>query len=138
MKYANICGAPAAIVQYRGEQHCFLFNGYAMFALEDIFGGNTYHEKMGERSAKGLDALLTVATTLAEQGELARRTAGYDHRKIMTKDDWGAPQMLQPADIFALKTGCLRSINLGFTQEVSDKDEEIDLGLLELQKKRSL
>lgn len=137
MKYANICGAKAAIVNYRGEQHCFLFNGYAMFALDDIFGGSGYHEKIGERSEEGLDALLTVATTLAEQGELARRAAGYDHHKVVAKEDWGAPQMLQPADIFALKAGCVDAINLGYTQQVSDEDEEIDLGLLELQKKRN-
>lgn len=136
MRYANIGGAKAAIVNYRGEEHYFLFNGMGMFALEDMFGGKEYLDRVNENSAEGLNTLVAVATVLSEQGELARREIGLDKKKIMSKADWGAPLMLQPRDIYSLRTGCIDAVNLGYMQEVSDGDEEVDLGLVELQKKR--
>lgn len=41
-----------------------------------------------------------------------------------------------PHDIVLLRTTCMDAITLGYDQDLKNDDEEIDLGLLELQKKR--
>lgn len=136
MKIASIGSARAAIVEHQGKTFYFMFNGLAMFALEDTFGGKEYLEKLRENTAEGLSALLQVSAILAEQGELARREMGYTPTELPTQSNFGIPALLHPIDILTLRNGCIGAINLGYTREISNEDEEIDLGLIELQKKR--
>lgn len=135
MKVANIGAARAALVIYRNAEFYFLFNGSALFAIRDRYSRD-FHKLIIEDSEAGLEALLEISLILAEQGELARREIGLDKREIPAKEWWGTPTLLQPHAMNALRTGCTDAISLGYDREVTDKDEEIDLGLIELSKKK--
>lgn len=136
MKIANIGGAKAAIVEFRKKEYYFLFNGMALFALEDAFGNSEYFDRITQKTAEGNADLISMSAILAMQGELARRELGLSPKEDITEKEFGTPLTLQPMDILALRNGCVEAVNLGYTREVKDEDEEVDLGLIELQKKR--
>jgi hypothetical protein len=137
MKIAHIGLAKAVAIEIAGNEHYLLYNGAAMFTINDKYGESEFWKKMSENNADGLKTLIDVTVILAEQGELARRDIKLEPRKIITKKEIGSPVTMTPKRIFVLRQGCLDAINLGWEQEVPEDTEEIDLGLLELQKKRN-
>lgn len=139
MKIANIGGAKAAMYELKNETYYLLFNGIALFALQDKFG--TIDAIMdflnSELNEEYINNLIDVAIILSEQGELARREIHLEPKEILSKDNFGNMTFIMPIDIMMLRNRCADAIVIGYSREVRDDDEEIDLGLLELQKKRN-
>lgn len=133
MKIANIGGVRAVVFNYKGSDCHLLYNVAAMFQVQDEFGAD-FLDKLNAREKDGILVMLRMLAVMAEQGELARRDIGLDRQEI---PEFEATFLkLQPVDIAELYTACVNAVNLGSLREVSDEDEEIDLGLAELQKKR--
>lgn len=115
-----------------GQDYYLAFNGAAMFAFEDAFGGsNAYFEQTASGDGDTLEAVCTATAILAEQGELARRALGYDKGPIPTKE--ALMTCSTPADIlFRLRPATLTAIMAGYGREV-ENDKDVDLDLVELE-----
>lgn len=118
-------------VELFGAKYALCLNAAAMFEIEDQIGTDAI-EKAGKTSSEGLDALSMMAAIMMEQGELVRRYMGYDPGKILSAT--AIRLMLTPADVLVLREKVIRAYLRGFGREI-DQDDEIDLGLTELQKK---
>jgi len=136
MKIANINCAKALIVEYEGKEYSFLFNGAAMFTIEERFGIKDLAEKFSLPGKEGLEVLEVVCNELSLQGSLGRVYVGLPASDVFEVHLQITP-LLTPAKHVQLKTVCVDAMNLGYGREVHEDDEEIDLGLQELQKKRS-
>lgn len=106
------------------------FTVEAMFQIQDKFGGSgELVEAIRDGGREGFHAACCAATILAEQGELARRSLGYDPGPMADAEAIAAS--MTPSDIPALKTAIPAALSLGYGRDVEAEDE-IDLGLAEL------
>lgn len=117
-------------IEIGGQEYYLLYNGAAMFAIDD--GGNI-SDRLWDTSAAGFDWICQAVAVLAEQGELARRYMGYDKGPLLTAD--AVKALTMPIDIIQLRQAVFRAVMAGYGREIKDDDQEIDLGLVELQKK---
>lgn len=116
-----------------GTEYHLLFNGYAMFAAQDMFENRQLGEIVQDNTAEGFVNLCRVFCLLAEQGELARRYEGYD--KGETPDEERLRAAVMPYDVITMRQSVLEALMRGYKRDVPE--EETDLGLAELQKKRT-
>lgn len=114
-----------------GTEYHLLFNGYAMFAAQDMFENRQLGEIVQDNTAEGFVNLCRVFCLLAEQGELARRYEGYDRGE--TPDEERLRAAVMPYDVIAMRQSVLEALMRGYKRDVPE--EETDLGLAELQKK---
>lgn len=106
-----------------------------MFQLEELFGGlkETLEAGAGNDRESFL-ASCRAAAVLAEQGELARRHMGYDPTPLAGPGDIAATTA--PSDIPALKLAVSAAITLGLGREIEPENDEVDLGLAELNEQK--
>ena len=71
-----------------------------------------------------------VLEILARQGELARRAVGLEPREMLKRDG------LEFAITMPVRSACMDAIVVGTEREIPDDTDEIDLILVEQQKKR--
>lgn len=110
-----------------------LLNGQALFDLYDKFGTDGFLTDALEGSGKqSFEAVCTFLAKLSEQGELWRRWQGMERGPILP-EAWFRVH-LAPRDVAAAKRAILEAVRLGFARE-AEEPHDIDLGLLELQKK---
>lgn len=103
----------------------------AMFRLQEEFGGVAeLLDAVQDNSRDGFAAACKTAAILAEQGELGRRSLGYDPEPMVGADVLAAT--LTPGDMAALKLAIPAAISLGFGREVEPENNEVDLYLAEL------
>ena len=103
----------------------------AMFQLDEQFGSmKGLVDEVQDGGRKGFAAACRVAAILAEQGELARRSLGYDPEPIASADEIMAS--MSPSDIIPLKLAIPAAISLGYGREVEPESDEIDVGLAKL------
>lgn len=119
-----------------GRERYLCFTVEAMFQLEEAFGGTTaLTDAMGKNTREGLGAVCKAAAVLAEQGELARRELGYDPEPIPDAAVVSA-SIVHPADLARLRSAVVSAITLGIGREVEPENDEIDLGLADLDKQK--
>lgn len=119
-----------------GKTRYLAFTGEALFAIRDTFGGaEALLEAVKPDTRDSFKNLCTAAALLAEQGELARRAMGYDSEPITTAAE--LERVVMPSDIIALKMAIPRALALGFGREVEPENNEVDLGLAELNQKKT-
>ncbi len=122
----------AVKIELAGRERYLCFTVEAMFQVEERFGGaGNLMEALGAGGREGFAAACGAAAILAEQGELARRSLGYDPEDLADEQAIvGYP--MSPSELAALTEGIARAIALGYGREVEPEDDEIDLGLAEL------
>ena len=127
----------AAKMTVAGVTYYLVFDGEAMFALRDIYGGTQLAlEAIEPDTREGFAATCAIAALLAERGELLRRRLGYDLGTIPEKDDFLLA--VRPFEIVTLKRAIMTAIELGYGREVtSPGGDEIDEGLAELNQKKT-
>lgn len=124
----------AVKITLAGQDYYLTFNGAAMFAFEDAFGGsNAYFELSGQPGRAGFEAVCKAVSILAEQGELARRSLGYDKGPLPQADQIMA--LASPMDALTLRKAALDAVLAGYGREV-ESGEDVDIGLLELERKK--
>ena len=122
----------AVKINLAGAERYLAFTGEAMFAIKDEFGGaSELLSAMNADSREGYAATCKAAAILAEQGELARRHMGYTPADIVDADEIAS----SPSEYMTVKAAIPVAIALGYGREIKDEDEEVDLVLVELQKK---
>ena len=112
-----------------------VFNGAAMFDIEEAFGSSTEMiDRINLKGKVGLENLSKAIGILAEQGELVRRYYGYDSQEIPKENM--IKVMIGPADIPELRYAVVNAVTIGYGREITD-EEETDLGLIELSQKKT-
>ncbi|MDE7054493.1 MAG: hypothetical protein K2O84_06710 [Oscillospiraceae bacterium] len=118
-----------------GRDRYLAFSVDAMFLLEELFGGiQELIDAVSANSREGFRAACQAATVLAEQGELARRHMGYDAGPIPSADEIAATT--DPSGIAPLKMAITSAISLGFGREIDPENDEVDIGLAELNEQK--
>lgn len=114
-----------------GRVRHLCFTVEAMFQIQEQFGGAAeLVTAMQDGGRDGFSATCRAAAILAEQGELARRSLGYDPEPIADAEAIAAG--LDPASAMALKLVIPAAISLGYGREVEPENDEVDLVLAEL------
>lgn len=114
-----------------GRERYLAFTVEAMFQLEERFGGTQeLIEAVSANSREGFLAACQAVAVLAEQGELARRHMGYDSAPMPSAEDIASTTA--PSGIPELKMAVTSAIALGFGREIDPENDEVDLGLAEL------
>ena len=118
-----------------GRERYLVFTVEAMFQMEELFGGTAeLIDAVMTNSREGFQAACQAAAILAEQGELARRHMGYDPAPVLSADDIYATAA--PSSLPGLKMAVTSAITLGFGREIVPEDDEVDLGLAELNEQK--
>ena len=119
-----------------GKEYYLVFNAAAKFALDELCGDQSIVEITQPNTKEAHEFLFKAVAILAEQGELVRRRLGYDKVEMLKEDD--LPLLLTPIEIMGLKTALYQAVAIGYGREIKDDRQEVDLVLLELQKKTEL
>ena len=127
----------AVKIELAGRTRYLCFTVEAMFQIQEQFGGpGELMDALKDGGRTGFSAGCKAAAILAEQGELVRRSLGYEPEPIADEDAIAA--LTAPSSVMKLKLAIPSAISLGYGREVED-DDEVDRGLAELnaQKKRT-
>ena len=116
-------------------QHLYLcLNGQALFDLYDKFGTKGFiTDPLKGSGKKSFEAVCYYLFKLSEQGELYRRWQGQTHGPVLTEQFFRVH--LAPRDVYRAKDAIVTTIRIGFARE-AEEEHDVDLGLVELQKKR--
>lgn len=117
--------------EWQGKTYHLLYNGRAMFAARDALGDQDIIAALTQPGAAGMQATVQAFCILAEQGELVRRMDGHAHGSIPDADDVAA--RIMPDELIELQQAVVNAVMRGYHRD--QPEEEIDLGLAELQKK---
>ncbi len=118
-----------------GRERHLCFTAEAMFQLQERYGGSSeLLELVQANTREGFTAACQAAAILAEQGELARRSMGYDPEPMASAEAIAATT--SPSGIAALKLAIPAAISLGYGREVKPENDEVDLGLAELSEQK--
>lgn len=119
-----------------GEERQLNYSIEVMFNMTEKFGNiQRALEIIEQDSLAAFDAVRWFAVQMANDAELCRRDAGYEPRPMLTMD--AIKPRIKPLDYEILKGNVVDAIALGYRKEIrSDENEEVDLGLAELQAKK--
>lgn len=121
--------------EFNGTTYHLLLNGAALFDIYDQFGseGSVFDPIKGN-DRESFEAICWYLDKLAEQGELYRRFEGQTPRPLPRDDEFRT--CLSPHDVTRARSTINEAIAAGFLQEeAGEPPKEVDLGLLELEKK---
>lgn len=122
-------------IDLAGRTRYLAFTVEAMFQIQEIFGGTgELIEAIRENTRESFEAACKAAAILAEQGELVRRGLGYDQEPITDAETIAAT--MTPGEIAAIKVAITSAMALGYGREIEPGDDEIDLGLAELNEQK--
>lgn len=117
-----------------GTTYHLLLNGAALFNIYDQFGADiSVLDPIKGKDRECFEAVCWYLEELATQGELYRRREGLDVGPIPDASMFQV--CLAPLDVPRARTAIQTAIAAGFGREESEKPKEIDLGLLEIEKK---
>lgn len=109
------------------------YNGAAMFAIWDRYGRDALN-LLQQFTPEGRRCLIGATLIMAEQGELLRRYYGYQATEMLAAKDVEALQSL--TEQLQLRAAILEQIVEDTHRSVTGEWHDIDLGLLELQRKK--
>ena len=120
-----------------GNTYHLVMNAAALFDCYDKFGdkGELLDRIIGT-SRESFDATVWMLVKLCQQGELLRRYQGEDPGPMLTVEE--AAKTMSPLDLTSARGAIREAFFSGFDREIEDEEEEIDLGLVELQKKTGI
>ena len=118
-----------------GEERQLNYSVEVMFNMTDKFG--SISKALEAIDAGGKECFETVrwfAVQMANDAELCRRAEGYDARPMITPE--AITLRMRPVDFELLTAAVVDAISLGYRRE-TEQDEEVDLGLAELNAKKA-
>lgn len=141
-----------ATFSFRGKSYGLLYNAVAMFEIQDEFyqKGDIFEILKNEKefyddegkvlrkekllgNLESMKICCRIAEILSIQSANVRAGMGYQRPNVL--DAESLCSQLSVMEYMRLKGIVLSAINLGLMQETAGEDDEVDLGLLELQKK---
>lgn len=123
--------------ELNGQTYHLLMNAAALFDCYDKFGdkGGILDHIIGT-TRESFDATVWILVKLCQQGELLRRYQGEVPLPMLSVDE--ATKTMSPLDLTRARAAIREAFFSGFDRETKSEEEEIDLGLLELQKKTGI
>ena len=117
-----------------GTEYYFLYDGDAIFRIQDEFGPGILPE-LSLRETGAAENILRVSEILTEQAVLKCKKYGIEDAPVFKAAEFKKMDVM-PYMYLDLQKACMDAANIGFEREVKDEDEEVDLILLKRQKKR--
>lgn len=110
------------------------FSIEVMFDAAELFGSmaNAF-DVLEKENLEGLNAIRWFIVHMANDAELIRRQEGYSADPMLTEND---VEIKNPAYYRIYKQAVLKAIDLGYTREVDDPKQEVDLVLQEINAKK--
>lgn len=119
---------------FQGTTYHLCMNGSALCDIYEKFGSKGFvTDIIRGTGKKSFDATCWMLAKLAEQGELVRRYEGHTAQKIPSESMFRL--LWKPLDVVEAKKAIEAAVADGFSREEEPENKEIDLGLLELEKK---
>lgn len=120
-----------------GQTYHLLMNAAALFDCYDRFGdkGEILDHIIGT-TRESFDATVWILVKLCQQGELLRRYQGEDPSHMLSVEE--ASKTMSPLDLTRARAAIREAFCSGFDRETKAEEEEVDLGLIELQKKTGI
>lgn len=119
-----------------GKERELNYSIEVMFHMRDRFESiQKALEIIASDTKESFEAVRWFAVQMANDGELCRREAGYDHLPLVSAMDISL--RMKPLDYELLKGAVIDAITLGYKRELKKEDEETDLGLEELRSKKA-
>lgn len=120
--------------EFNGTNYSLCLNAAALFDAYDKFGTDRdLLEVVSSNTAESFGDLCWVLAKLNEQGVAVKRYLERSAEKPLTELEWKI--LLSPQDAIEAKEKVAEAIIRAFARNIPD-DEEIDLGLLELEKSK--
>lgn len=116
---------------FDGKDYYLSYNVMAVHQIYDL-GIEDLSAAISDRGAKSFEQVCRAAEIMIQQGELVRRYLGYDPGNVISAETLMLTLGLNHD--FALRRTMMEAVLDGLRSE-TDERQEVDLGLLELQKK---
>lgn len=113
-------------ITFAGREYHLLYNGAAMFKLQDIDSPFT-------AITKDFDAFCRIISVLSEQGELFRRYEGYDPGSFIDPEEFAVK--VSPVDVTEYRIAAMDAVLAGMSREVEAESKERDISLEKFKKK---
>lgn len=125
------------IITIENKNYFILFTGETIFLAKELFKGEEMDggtiTAIAENTKNGFEALCKALEFMSEAGEAYRKYMGYEKKETLKADY--IKKVLLPYEIADLKNIIAETVVKCFKKEIEEPEQEIDLGLLELQKK---
>ncbi|MCI8506903.1 MAG: hypothetical protein HFI67_12045 [Lachnospiraceae bacterium] len=119
-------------VAFGKKQYHLAYNAWAMFRIQDLSEEKEVMEILAARGIGDFSLFCKAAGIMSEAAERIRRYEGEREQDTLAEEE--IFNTAQPIDILELKRAMLEAVAYGYGRELGG-EEEIDLGLAELQKK---
>lgn len=121
------------IYRHGGKEHWLVYTADAYYEIRERYGSNPIDGiRTDDRS--GYDTAVGCLSILAREGELCKRYMGHEPSPILTEEE--IRRTVLPDGIVPVKNAVMNAILSGMRIEnARSKDEPIDLGLMEFEKK---
>ncbi len=133
MKVVVIGAARGTSAVIAGTEYYFLYDGNALFKIQEKFGPGIL-PKMSTGDPVGVQNILAVSEILTECAVAKCKKYGIDGAPVFKREEFleldTAPYMF-----LDLLKACGDAADIGYTREMKDDIEEVDLILLKHQKK---
>jgi hypothetical protein len=133
-KVITIGGARGTSADINGTEYYFLYDGDAIFRIQDEFGPGILPE-LSLRETGSAERILRVSEILTEQAAMKCKKYGIEDAPVFKATKFKETDVM-PWMYMDLQKACMDAANIGFEREIQEKDEEVDLILLKRQKKR--
>lgn len=122
--------------EHNGQVWHLYLNGAVLCEIYDKYGAEqSALDPIQGNGKDGFNAVCWYLTRLAAQGELLRRWQGHEKGPLPTEAAFRLT--LSPLDVMRAKGAITRAVAAGFGREIEDENKEVDLGLLELDQKKT-
>lgn len=123
--------------ELNGKEYSLLLTGAALFEAYDRFGDTgDLIDRITGADSESYENTVWMLVNLAKHGEGYRRHMGEDAQPMLSVET--ATHTMGPRDVVRARAAIRQAFIYGFEREHASEEEEIDLGLLELQKKTEL
>lgn len=125
--------AKTVTVMIQEQDYHLAYTVKAMFEIMDLLGEKDLMTVMMDNTGKEYQNLCQMAEIMSKAAEDLLFYEGQATGKVLNAEELkiGA----RPVDLLALKSAMTQAVAFGYGREVENEEDEVDLGLAELQKK---
>ena len=121
------------IYRHGGNEYWLVYTADAYFEIRERYGTDLF-DGLRADDRSGFDIAVGCLAILARECELCRRYMGYDALPMLTEEE--IRRTVLPDGIVSVKNAVMNAVLSGMRIEnARQKDEPIDVGLLEYEKK---
>ncbi len=122
--------------EINGQERLLNYSIDVMFEMGERYGNIPKAlEVITQDDKEGFEAVRWFAVRMANDGELLRREEGLEKLPLLTDKDISS--RIHPMEFLALREAVIKAITLGYRRDIKPKNEEVDLGLAELNSKKA-